>query len=104
MTFAVAEILRVRLGRFLHVESRLVYHDVEEGRSYRLFESRKMRSRELHYIDNPRFGILTRIVPVENTATEAELDNTDAVDDLQEEATDAAVDAGSDVASDAAPN
>lgn len=57
--------LRVRLGRFLHLESRLVYTDPDSGRSYRLHESRKMRSRELHYIDNPKFGILTRILPVE---------------------------------------
>lgn len=57
--------LKLRLGRFLHLESRLVYTDVDGGRSYRLDESRKMRSRELHYIDNPRIGILTRIVPAD---------------------------------------
>ncbi len=66
-SFTVNGTLRVRLGRFLHLESRLVYTDLDEGRSYRLYESRKMRSRELHYVDNPRFGILTRIVPVEET-------------------------------------
>ena len=61
----VAGTLKVRLGRFLHMEALLVFTDEEEGRSYRLAESRKMRSTELHYIDNPRFGILTRILPIE---------------------------------------
>jgi len=58
--------LKVRLGRFLHMEALLVYTDPEEQRSYRLYESRKMRSTELHYIDNPRFGLLTRILPIED--------------------------------------
>jgi len=61
----VAGTLKVRLGRFLHMEALLVFTDQESGRSYRLSESRKMRSTELHYIDNPRFGILTRILPIE---------------------------------------
>lgn len=61
----VAGTLKVRLGRFLHMEALLVFTDQEEGRSYRLAESRKMRSTELHFIDNPRFGILTRILPIE---------------------------------------
>ena len=61
----VAGTLRVRLGRFLHLEAALAYNDPDTGTGYRLDESRKMRSRELHYLDNPRFGLLTRIVPVE---------------------------------------
>lgn len=59
--------IKVRLGRFLHLEALLVYTDEATGKSFRLSESRKMRSRELHYIDNPRFGLLTRILPVENS-------------------------------------
>ena len=55
----------VHLGRFLHMETRLVFTDEQSGESFRLSQSRKMRSRELHYIDNPRFGILTRILPIE---------------------------------------
>lgn len=62
---ALAGTLKVRLGRFLHLEALLVFTDTAEERSYRLSESRKMRSRELHYIDNPRFGLLTRILPIE---------------------------------------
>jgi len=66
-TTTVNGTIKVRLGRFLHLEALLVHTDTESGKSYRLSESRKMRSRELHYIDNPRFGLLTRIVPVEET-------------------------------------
>ena len=66
----VAGTLRVRLGRFLHLEAALAYNDPDTGTGYRLDESRKMRSRELHYLDNPRFGLLTRIVPVEDGAEE----------------------------------
>lgn len=57
--------IKVYLGRFLHMHVQLVYTDPESGRSYRLSHSRKMRSKELHYIDNQRFGILTRILPIE---------------------------------------
>ena len=32
---------------------------------YRLRESRRMRSRELHFFDHPKFGVLVRIDPVE---------------------------------------
>jgi len=63
-TSTVAGTLKVRLGRFLHLDSRLVFTDTENRKSYRLSQSRKMRSGEYHYIDNPRFGILVRIMPV----------------------------------------
>ncbi|MFK7890579.1 MAG: CsiV family protein [Granulosicoccus sp.] len=56
--------ITVRLGRFLHMDTELVFTDIDSERSFRLTQSRKMRSGELHYIDNPRFGILTRITPV----------------------------------------
>ena len=61
----VSGTLKVRLGRFLHLESQLVFTDEESGESYRLSESRKMRSTELHYVDNPRFGLIARILPIE---------------------------------------
>jgi len=56
--------LKVRLGRFLHLDTRLVFTDANSGTSYRMNHSRKMRSRELHYIDNPKFGLLVKILPV----------------------------------------
>ncbi|ASJ75016.1 CsiV family protein [Granulosicoccus antarcticus] len=58
--------IKVHLGRFLHMDAQLVFTDIETQQSFRLSQSRKMRSRELHYIDNPRFGILTRILPIED--------------------------------------
>ena len=64
-TTTLSGTIKVRLGRFLHLDSRLVFTDIESGRSYRLDHSRKMRSRELHYIDNPRFGFLVRIIPLD---------------------------------------
>ena len=64
-TTTLSGTLKVRLGRFLHLDARLVLTDPETGRSYRLDQSRKMRSRELHYIDNPRFGMLVRIIPLD---------------------------------------
>lgn len=65
-TFTVNGTIRVRLGRFLHMESLLVFTDTESKQSFKLSQNRKMRSRELHYIDNPRFGILTRILPLDD--------------------------------------
>lgn len=62
--------IKVRLGRFLHIDCQLVFTDTDTQQSFRLSQSRKMRSGELHYIDNPRFGVLTRITPLpeaENT-------------------------------------
>lgn len=55
--------LKVRLGRFLHLDTRLVFTDIRANTSFRMLHSRKMRSRELHYIDNPRFGLLVKIIP-----------------------------------------
>jgi len=64
--FTVNGTIKVRLGRFLHMDAQLVFTDPETGQGFRLSQNRKMRSRELHYIDNPRFGILTRILPLED--------------------------------------
>jgi hypothetical protein len=61
--------LKVRLGRFLHLEAHLVHTDAERATSFNLYQSRKMRSRELHYIDNARFGLLARIIPLEDSDT-----------------------------------
>jgi len=67
-TTTVSGTLKVRLGRFLHLDTNLVFTDAERRKSYRLSQSRKMRSNEFHYIDNPRFGLLVKILPL-NEAT-----------------------------------
>ena len=76
-TFTISGTIKVRLGRFLHMETLLVFTDPDTGQGFRLGQSRKMRSRELHYIDNPRFGILTRILPLDDILV-PEAENSDA--------------------------
>ena len=79
-TFTINGTIKVRLGRFLHMETLLVFTDPETGQGFRLAQNRKMRSRELHYIDNPRFGILTRILPLDDVLlSEAESIDSPAV-------------------------
>ncbi|MFK8080213.1 MAG: CsiV family protein [Granulosicoccus sp.] len=75
--------IKIRLGRFLHMDTRLAFTDEQTSQSFRLSQSRKMRSGELHYIDNPRFGLLTQITPLDDTA------GTAAVEEPTKEAIDA---------------
>lgn len=81
-TFTVNGTVKIHLGRFLHMETLLVFTDTETGQGFRLAGSRKMRSRELHYIDNPRFGILTRILPLDDVLLPEE-DNVESSDPIQ---------------------
>jgi hypothetical protein len=80
-SFIINGTIKVRLGRFLHMETLLVFTDPGTGQGFRLAQSRKMRSRELHYIDNPRFGILTRILPLDDVLL-PESEATDSTDAL----------------------
>ena len=52
------------LGRFLHLASNLVLIQPEGNGTARLQTSRRMRSNEVHYIDNPRFGLIVLVTPV----------------------------------------
>lgn len=65
-TTTISGTLEVSLGRFLHLHALLAYTDAEAGVTYRMDHQRKMRSRELHYIDNPKFGLLAKIVPLDD--------------------------------------
>lgn len=68
--------IAMSLGRYLHLDVRLdldpesvVATEQQLGLAaeppvYRLRESRRMRSRELHFLDHPKFGVLVRIDPV----------------------------------------
>ncbi len=60
--------IKVWVGRFLHFDTLLAYTPQGGTRSYTMKSERRMRSRQLHYIDNPRFGIITKIFPVDETA------------------------------------
>ena len=44
--------------RFLHVTADLVFNSFEG--SVRLNESRRLKSKELHYLDHPLFGMLSQ--------------------------------------------
>lgn len=68
----------VTKGRYLHLNLDLILNTVPDtafiGEDYRfgspatqikLQQKRRMRSRKLHYIDHPRFGVLALITPVE---------------------------------------
>lgn len=77
--------VKIVLGRYLHVYTDLAYRrpinisvDSEEnplGREqiladFAIKSHRKMRSKELHYIDHPLLGILIEIRPVEESSIE----------------------------------
>lgn len=62
--------LRLSVARYLHLETdlRLIEGDAHASLDdrtaiYRLQQSRRMRSGELHYLDHPRLGILALIIP-----------------------------------------
>lgn len=77
--------VRVELGRFLHVYTDLLLRkpvvleqvDPETQQTVQtpalldipMREHRRMRSRELHYIDHPLLGVLVQITPVEEETT-----------------------------------
>ncbi len=83
--------LKLVLGRYLHLHTDLLYRRMvpntalrTSGSSsitsqdasttgsrvmtFRMQQQRKMRSRELHYIDHPLFGILVKVTPVKPNA------------------------------------
>jgi hypothetical protein len=66
------------VSRYLHLEADLVYRPpttasppadatapLQELPGYRLQESRRMRSGEVHYLDHPLFGVVALVTPVE---------------------------------------
>jgi hypothetical protein len=63
--------LRLGLSRYLHLETNLIYHRAGEdatrvgGPVFQLLETRRMRSREYHYLDHPLFGVLAVVTPYE---------------------------------------
>ncbi|MCZ6890689.1 MAG: CsiV family protein [Gammaproteobacteria bacterium] len=83
----VEGVLSVTLQRFLHVDVQLWLHEAPRwpapftgapfavgDNTYRILdESRRMRSKELHHLDHPLFGLLVRIDAVEVPPELAEL-------------------------------
>ena len=60
--------IKVWVGRFLHFDTLLAYTPTGADFSFAFESERRMRSRQLHYIDHPRVGIITKIYPVDETA------------------------------------
>lgn len=56
--------VRVSRNRFLHVDVDLLLRE-ESGRTFRLRQSRRVNSGELHYFDHPAFGALVKLTPHE---------------------------------------
>jgi hypothetical protein len=56
--------------RYLHLAVDLTLTSPEV--LYRLDETRRMRSGELHYFDNPRIGVIARVTPYESDASAPE--------------------------------
>ena len=61
-TVSIEGLLRVYTETFLHVDLDLTLRVSDDG-SYRLNDSRRLRSGETHYFDHPRFGVLLRLTP-----------------------------------------
>lgn len=51
----------VYLNRYLHLDVQLR----KDESNAQMSQNRRMRSKELHYLDHPQFGILAQITPVE---------------------------------------
>lgn len=61
--------LKVVLARYLHFYGQLNYE--QNGINYPMAVQRRMRSKELHYIDHPLVGILVQINPVKQVVKQA---------------------------------
>ncbi len=47
-------------NRYLHINADLVFNSFDGA--VRLNENRRLKSKELHYLDHPLFGLLVRVV------------------------------------------
>jgi hypothetical protein len=56
--------IKVTLSRYLHVYTDFQFDGAGLAEPVHAKNHRRMRSRELHYIDHPLFGILVQITPV----------------------------------------
>lgn len=72
----VEGMVKVSVSRYLHVNLDLLMRGAPAGaarlpggfQTFRFNEHRRMRSRELHYIDHPLMGMLIMITPVSSAA------------------------------------
>jgi len=91
--------IKLHLGRYLHLEADLLYRnqveplgnnaffinldDIEQPQTlFRMHQTRRMRSGELHYFDHPMFGMLVLITPYERPEPEVELEESNELDSV----------------------
>lgn len=91
--------VKISVSRYLHADLNLILRGTPAGadrlpggfQTFRFNEHRRMRSRELHYIDHPLMGMLIQITPLNSVESQAS-----EIDDSQEpnsqEVTDEAAD------------
>ena len=80
--------IKIVLRRYLHIYTDLIFrkpvtteYEQSDGQTvqvtsltnFRVRLHRRMRSRELHYLDHPLLGILVQITPIEKSETESVL-------------------------------
>jgi len=70
-------LFHVHVSRYLHTNIELQYLTEKSGsinNTLTLQQSRRMRSKELHYIDHPSIGVLIKIIPTEHPLDRKETD------------------------------
>lgn len=75
---ALKGLLKLHVSRFLHTELLFQFMPKQASSANDLIslqQNRRMRSKEVHYIDHPYIGVLVRIIPKENPLTPNELPN-----------------------------
>lgn len=60
---ALDGLVRVSRNRFLHIDLDLLYRPDGTATAYRLQQSRRINSGEVHYFDHPAFGLLVKLTP-----------------------------------------
>ena len=82
--------IRLIRERYLHLDIDLTLSS--SGSLYRLDEMRRIRSGELHYFDNPHFGVIARVTPYgsDDSASEDDADTGESSTMPDEEADTAA--------------
>ncbi len=71
LSHVVEGTLRLSRARYLHLEADLLHHreipldTPTDVTTFRLQDSRRMRSKEVHYIDHPLIGLLVLVTPYE---------------------------------------
>ena len=63
-------VIAVGLSRYLHLDTNLLYRRAATSgaasfHTFQLKETRRMRSKEIHYLDHPMFGVIALITPIE---------------------------------------